>query len=731
MAKPFKIFLWIVGGFFALIALAAITLTLLFDPNDYKDDAARAARDNTGRELQIKGDIELTLYPWLGASIADVTLENAKGFGPEPFMHVAQMNVGVRLVPLLFDRRVEVAKVQVDGLSLNLEKKADGTDNWSDLADDKSKTGTETPAETPDAPDGPPLEFSVGGVDIKNVTFSYTDRQTGDAYKIADLSVETGAIRPGDPIEVVIAFIVNSARPQLESDVKISFTALGEPGSEVTEIKDLRVDTTSKGPAVPGGSQAASLRGHARHDRKQGTFAFSDGVLQAAGLTLNASVSGANLNGDAPSLSGKIATNTFNPKDLAASFGAALPPTADARALTQASFAASIAGDPKNVKLDSLTLKLDQTTATGGLTVRNLADPRIDFALAADSFDADRYLAPPADAKAAAGADGGGDFKDTPIPIEALDAVNATGTIQLGALRLKGLSLTNIRIALDAKKGGVKTQEMTALLYGGKITQTARLTRNSPWQYDVKMGLDAVNSAPLLKDFLGKGYLSGLGDFNLNVSSGGGTVGAVLQQLSGGVGASFKEGAIEGFNLAQAIDGAKAMLRGEQAAASSEPKRTEFRDLKAAGKIKDGVLDTDTLDIKGSWYALGGDGTLNLVEQTVSYTLLPTFSSEKHKDLKGIKVPIAVTGSWYAPQVKVNLKGAVKGAVKEELKQQEEKVKEKARSKLDDFLKKKLAPKPAPAPAEPAPTEPKPAEPAPAPAPTEEPKTETPPPSGG
>jgi AsmA protein len=704
MAKPFKIFLWIVGGFVAFIVLAVVTLTLAFNPNEYKDDAAQAARDKTGRELAIKGDVKLTLYPWLGASVADVTLENAKGFGPEPFMHVAEMNVGVRLLPLLFDRRVEVAKVVVDGLSLNLAKKADGTNNWSDLADDKSKAETETQTETPDAPDGPPLELSIGGVDIRNVTLSYTDQQTGDAYRIADLSVETGAIKPGDPIDVVIAFIVDSARPQLESDVKIAFTALGEPGTDVTDIRDLRVDTTSRGPAVPGGSQKASLRGHARHDRKQGTFAFSDGVLAAASLSLTADVQGDGLNGDAPRLSGRIATNTFNPKELAASFGAALPPTADAKALTQASFAASIAGDPKNVKLDSLTLKLDQTTATGGLTVRNLADPRIDFALAADSFDADRYLAPPADAKAAADKDGG-DFKNTPIPVEALDAVNAAGTIQLGALKLKGLSLTNIRIALDAKKGGVKTQEMTALLYGGKITQTARLTRNSPWKYDVKMGLDAVNSAPLLKDFLGKGYLSGLGNFNLAVSSGGDTVGAVLQQLNGGVGASFKEGAIEGFNLAQAIDGAKAMLRGEQAAASNEPKRTEFRDLKAAGRIKDGVLDTDTLDVKGSWYALGGDGTLNLVEQTVSYTLLPTFSSEKYKDLKGVKVPISVSGSWYAPKVKVDLKGAAKDAVKEELKAREAEVKEKARSKLDDFLKKKLAPKPAPAPAEPAPTE--------------------------
>jgi AsmA protein len=726
MAKPFKILLIIAGGFIALIALAAIALTLIFNPNDYKDDAANAAREQTGREMEIKGDMKVTLYPWLGASIADVQLENAKGFGPEPFMQVAQINVGVRLMPLLFHRRVEVSKIHVDGLALNLAKKADGTNNWSDLDEHKSHTHTETPEReprTPKAPEGKPMEVSIGGIDIENVTLSYTDQQTGEAYKIAKLSVETGAIKPGDPIDFLIAFIVNSAKPQLESDVKIAFTAAGEAGGDVTLIKNLKVDTTSKGPAVPGGSQTATLRGQARHDGKQGTFAFTEGVLEAAGLTLYATVNGTNLNGEAPSLSGKIATNTFNPKNLAKSFGAELPPTADPRALTEASFTAAIAGDPDNIKLDSLTLRLDQTTATGGLSVRNLSGPRIDFALKADRFDLDRYTSTAAESDAAK--EGGGDFKNTPIPVEALDQVNAVGTVDLGALKMKGLNLTDIHLTFNAPKGQSKTEEMTALLYGGKITQSARFAHNSPVKYDMKVGLDAVNSAPLLKDMLGKSYLSGLGNFNLNLSSGGETVGAFLQAMNGGLGASFKEGAIEGFNLDQTLAKAKATLRGEPAPAEAadQPRRTEFKNLSAAGKIVDGVLDTDKLDVKGTWYALGGDGKVNLVEQTLSYTLLPTFSGDKHKDLNGVKVPILVSGSWYAPKIKVDLKGALRGQAKEELKQQETKVKEKARSKLDDYLKKKLAPKPAPAPAE------KPAEPAPAPAPSEEPKTEAPPPS--
>ena len=696
MARPFKIFLYIVAGFFALIVLAAIALPLIIDPNNYKDEAAKATQDATGRELKINGDIELTVFPWLGAKVAGVELANAKGFGPEPFAQVGEMNVGVKLMPLLFDRRVEVDTIRIDGLALNLAKAADGTNNWSDLSsEDKEQVEKEAQQET-----GKPFALTVGGLQVKNATFNYTDKQSGAAYKVADLSVETGAIELNKPLDVTIAFIVNSAQPPLESEVKIAFTANADLEKKVYEVKDLEVDSNTKGASVPGGSQKAKIRANARYDGAQGAFALSDAVLEAAGLTVNAAIEGKGLATEAPQLSGKVSSNTFNPKDVAKSFGVVLPPTADDKALTQASFAANVAGSTKNARLEGLTLKLDQTTATGTLEIQDFATQAIQFALKADAFDADRYMAPPAQGAAKGGDDkGGGDLKSTPLPNAALDALNAKGTIDLDKLKAKNLSFTDIRIVLNALKGQPKTQEMVATLYGGRIKQTLRYTRNSPARYDVTLGLDAVNSAPLLKDLIGKSYLSGLANFDLKVSSGGETVGSFLQALSGAVGTSFKDGAVEGFDLQRTLESAKALYARQPLPADSGPARTEFKDLRAAGKIVNGVLDTDNLDVKGSWYQLGGDGKVNLVDQTVNYILYPTVSGDRFKELSGQKIPVAVTGSWWDPKVKVDLEGLLKGRVKQELKQQEDKLKEKATQKFGDFLQKQLGPKPA----EPAP----------------------------
>jgi AsmA protein len=704
MARPFKIFLYIVAGFFALIVLAAIALPLIIDPNDYKDEAATATKDATGRELKITGDIDLTVFPWLGAKVAGVELGNAKGFGPEPFAQVAEMNVGVKLMPLLFDRRVEVDTIRIDGLALNLTKNADGTTNWADLSqEDKQKAEKEAQQQT-----GKPFAFTVGGIDVKNATFNYTDKQSGAAYKVDKLSIETGAVELDKPLDVTISFLMNSAQPPLESDVKIAFTAAADLEKKVYEVKELKVDSTTKGESVPGGSQKASVRANARYDGAQGSFALNDAVLEAAGMTVNAAVQGTGLSGEAPQLSGKLSSNTFNPKDVAKSFGVVLPPTADEQALTQASFAANIAGGTKNARLEGLTLKLDQTTATGSVTIQDFATQAIQFALKADAFDADRYMAPKAEGEAKGGdGKGAGDIKSTPLPNALLDALNAKGTIDLGKLKAKNLSFTNIQIVLNALKGAPKTQEMTATLYGGRIKQTLRYTRNSPARYDMTLGLDAVNSAPLLKDLIGKSYLSGLSNFDLKVSSGGETVGSFLQALSGAVGTNFKEGAVEGFDLQRTLESAKALYAGQAPPADAGPARTEFKDLRAAGKITNGILDTDTLDVKGSWYQLGGDGKVNLVEQTVNYVLYPTVTGERFKELSGTKIPVAVTGSWYDPKIKVDLEGVLRGRVKQELRQQEDKLKEKATQKFGDFLQKQLGPKPA--------------EPAPAPAPAESP----------
>lgn len=696
MAKPFKIFLWIVGGFFALLAVIAIAVPLVFNPNDYRGQISEAAKEETGRELKIKGDIELSVFPWLSVEVNDIVLGNAQGFGPEPFATIAKLDAGVRLLPLLFDRKVMIRTVTVNGLALNLAKAKDGSNNWSDLAEAK-KTEKPEPAEPPA---GPPLDFSVGGLSIEDARLSYTDAQAGTVQKIEKLSLKTGPVELGKPLDIALSLLATSSQPEIAADVKLTLTAVADMAAKVYEAKDLKLDVTASGAAIPAGKQLLTLRGNARYDQNAGALSLPDAVLEAAGLKLNAAIEGAGLAGDAPKLSGTLSAAPFSPREITRKLGVTLPSAADASVLSQASFSAKYTGDYSSAKLDDLTLKLDQSTATGYVHVTDFATQAIRFALKMDALDMDRYLPAANEAEKTAQSEGGA--QQTEIPVAALDSVNAQGTVELASLKLKGAQLSSVKLALDAPKGRVKTQEMTAQLYGGRITQSARITPGARPLYDVKAGLLSVNTGPLLKDVTGKDYLSGAGNFNLGVTSGGKTLGEVLKALNGALSTSLVNGAVEGFNMKQTIAQARALSKGQAMPASDAPARTEFSDLKASGKLVNGVLKTDTLNAKGSDYTLTGDGDVDLVAQQINYVLKPTYTGGSDQ---GVTIPVSVTGSLFDPKVRVDVAGLVKDQAKQEIKKQEDKLKQKLNDKLGDFLRKSQPP-PEPPPAETPPEQP-------------------------
>jgi AsmA protein len=101
MNKPLKILAILLGGLLALLAILAVTLTLVFDPNEYKGEIIKAVKDKTGRELRIEGKLGWSFFPWIGIETGKLELGNAPGFGPEPFARIDAAGAKVELLPLL------------------------------------------------------------------------------------------------------------------------------------------------------------------------------------------------------------------------------------------------------------------------------------------------------------------------------------------------------------------------------------------------------------------------------------------------------------------------------------------------------------------------------------------------------------------------------------------------------------------------------------------------------
>ena len=748
MAKPLKIVLFVIGGFVLLVIAALVAAALLFDPNAYRGQIESKVHEETGRAFAL-GDIKLSVFPWLSVQLADARLGNAAGFGEQPFAEIDQVKVGVKLMPLLLDRQVQVDTVTLAGLHVNLAKNKAGVSNWQDLIDlqknkPKEPEKPENEAESPFSLDN----IDIGGVTISDGAIVYDDAQAGKHYELQKLDLDTGSLNARDPFDVDLSATVISRAPAAQIDIALGGTIkpdfaaqkLDTDGLKLTikgKAADLDIDTTMRtrlvadlaaqvfnldaltldagisGKAIPNGKQTVTFSGDVAYNGKQGAFSLQHGKLQAADLTLTTQIAGSGLNGDAPKFSGPIDVAPFNPRKLLETFGVKLN-TADPKALSEASLKAQLAGTFSSANLQNLAITLDQTHVTGNVTVKDFATQAVAFALKIDGIDADRYLPPKSkeDGKVETQSGETRNINDVELPVDALDKLNAEGTVDLASLKIDGLKLSDIRVKLGGRGAQAKTQDLSAKLYGGSVSLSHRYTPGATPTFALKTQLSSFQAAPFLLDFTGKDSVSGTADASADISARGKTVGALRRSLAGHIAASAKNGAVKGFNLGALIRKAQAAIAGNANYTEDSTPETDFATISVSGTLSNGVLHSDDLSAASPLFRVGGSGDINLVDETINYTAKPsiveTSKGQGGKDLSslnGVTIPIRLSGSLWKPKYKIDIADAVREKAKAEVKQQLDEHKDEIKQKLNDKLGELLfgkQKKPKEAPAEPS-----------------------------
>ena len=143
------------------IVAALVAATIYIDPNDYKDEITAAVAKHTGRTLNIDGDIELSVFPWIGLELNKVSLDNPKGFTDKQFAAMGRLNIKAAFLPLL-KLQVRIRTIELIGLNVSAEILADGKSNWDELLAMPAESGLyqprrqRQPAEPESVPTLPP-----------------------------------------------------------------------------------------------------------------------------------------------------------------------------------------------------------------------------------------------------------------------------------------------------------------------------------------------------------------------------------------------------------------------------------------------------------------------------------------------------------------------------------------------------------------------------------------------
>jgi AsmA protein len=210
--RALKIASIVIGSLLALVILGLVSILVFVDPNDYRDKIAAAVEQNTGRKLELPGELHLSIFPWLAISIGEARLGESPSFGTEPFVTLKEAKVGLRLWPLI-NGDLEVGNVRLVGMRVRLITDEQGRHNWDDLT---SKQKENKPEES----GGPTKLPTIAGLEIVDAAVLLEDRQAKTRQELRKFDLKVSRFVSGQSVTLDSAFEL-IASPQMQLAVKL------------------------------------------------------------------------------------------------------------------------------------------------------------------------------------------------------------------------------------------------------------------------------------------------------------------------------------------------------------------------------------------------------------------------------------------------------------------------------------------------------------------------------
>jgi AsmA protein len=712
VSKSLKIILSVVLGLVLLIVVVLGAGLLFIQSNNFKPQLIAAVKQKTGRDLVIDGDLKLEFLPTLGLSTGKIMLSNATGFQPAQFASLEHSRVDVELMPLL-SKKIEIKRIVLTGLTLNLARNHQGQSNWDDLSAKKTPSSTSAAQQITSAATLGTVAalnaHSIGAITIENGQINWQDAQAGKNIVVKNLTMNTESVQFNQPVEMAWSFIMVDTDSNINQAVKFNTLLTVNEKLDTISIERSRLQTTMTGDNIPNKSLISTLTvATGSYSKPEQKFNLQDIEFKSGDLNITADMAGEQIN-TKPALQATINIAEFNPTKLIQEFALPAPMMAKNN-FNKLALNFHIATTPDSFVIQNLVLNLDDSTAKGSLGIKNFALPALNFDLAIDTLDMDRYLSPVDKQKKSITTPTMALTAGTAaIPIETLRKLNIDGQLAVAKLKINDLNLQEIQFHLKAKDGLISSKQAIRQFYQGdytgNLTVDAR-TAQPTLSLDEKM--TQVQIEPLLQDYKGKAVLRGILDASAQLQGQGTTAAALKSSLKGGIKFVCKDGAVLGFSVQNMIDKGKALLKGTNVNTDSQQGETPFVLLSGSAAIQNGIINNQDLLAKTTKFQVDGKGSANLHTEALDYqlttrTLKAAATPTEPEQLGETPIIINVGGTFSNPQYNVNVSAVVEKN-KAKLENALEKLNsEETKAKIDHALEKltpeeqekvkKLAPK--------------------------------------
>ncbi len=634
-----KVVIWLlaIGGGFATILVAAILLIPRFvDIESYKPEIEKKVAEATGRSFTVGGELNFSVFPWVGASFSDVRLGNLPGYESGDFVKIKSFEARVKVLPLL-TKNIEIKKFVLDGPEIFLEKTADGRGNWMPTGK-SSKTPPEkveitegkTEQKETKGMDIPISSIEVGEFSVINGRVSFLDKSLGQKKEISGITLKLKDISLERPISLLFQANVDGQPVAING----SFGPLGKKIGQGTVNMDLAID-----------------------------------IMEHLNITLK---------GNVKDLIGKqkfdlgLKVAAFSPRYVLKSLGHQFPvKTVDPKALDKVALEINVQGDPSSIVVKNSTVVLDDSSLKIEVAIKDMTKPDITFKLDLDTIDLDRYL-PPADEKnkqesvktAKTKEDGKAEVSGEKLKIDyaPLRSIALAGKITTGTLVAHGVKVESFSMDIKGNEGIFHLEPLNINLYKGSVSLVGSFNvQGDKPKGKVELQVEKINVGPLLQDSIKKDSLEGTLGATADITFIGDDVADIKKSLNGKGKLTFVDGAIVGLDLAGMVRNLTSSFGVDK---PKEKPRTDFAELEVPFVLTDGVFKTLDTKLLSPLLRLSMAGTADLVTEKLNFKVRPKLvgtlkgqgDSDKHT---GITVPILVEGTFAEPEYSADLSGVV------------------------------------------------------------------------
>ncbi len=644
----------VLGGLIALSVIATLTVWLLVDPNDFKPRIVAKVREATGRELILQGDIKIAAFPVIALELGPASLGGPPGFDGQPFLSFKHAAVQVKLLPLL-QRRLEVGRIEVDGLELYLARNAQGKGNWEGFG--RADDAASAPAAA--TPDGALRGItSIAGIHVSNARVTYQD------ITFANLDAETGAFAEKGMVPVRVRFDVDRYVAQhLSVDVRLDLSA----GAAARQLHVAALSLNSLITLAPGNRPVPVTLSAPSVDIDLGaqTLSAPAVAVNAVGALLSGRAVRAAAGSGTVSVTGAATLAPLVVREFLPRLGMSVPATRDSRALSRVSASSDFAYGENALRFDRLQLTVDDTHVQGNVALADMAHRAVTFDLSVDRIDLDRYLAAPA-----------GKVGAPPPPAETVarerqdspsKPLQASGTLAVGAMHVAPLDLTNLKATVVTHDDVMRLFPVTAQTDGGRYSGDITLDRRTPTPVlSVDEHVSGIDVGRLMAAQSKTVHVTGRGNLNLKATGRGAGLDALMRTLNGHFDAAVTNGAVEGIDLGYELGRAEALIRRQDMPAGQNSKRTPFEAFRMSAEIANGIATTRDLLVSSQVLKVTGQGSTNLAAQTIDFALLA--DTLRMAGDTPIQVPVKVTGNIADPTVRPDLEALAKSQLTHKLK---------------------------------------------------------------